>query len=309
MARELGLYQWFESLGWPRSYAGKAFLIAFVMIQVPMIALIVYIILSHNDAINISLFVILPLATLLGSFLVTFAFKLLLQPVKLAQEALDSYVGENQIIPLPTHFRDEVGSLLSNIAKVIQVFEIRRSNLEQIAVKDFLTGLLNRRAGVERLQHSLELSARNQLSLCVAVIDLDYFKKINDNYGHAIGDRVLIALSESLQQIVRGSDWVARWGGEEFLVVLYTDLEGAKVALERIREGIAQLSVPTDMPDKPELSFTTSIGFTLAIANDTIHTSVDRADKALYTAKREGRNQVIYFAGESMNLSISAEVK
>ncbi|CAN1210752.1 hypothetical protein TUMEXPCC7403_11180 [Tumidithrix helvetica PCC 7403] len=303
MAKGLELYQWFESLGWPRSYAGKAFFVAFVIIQVPMLVLIAYILLNPNEAVKLSLFVILPLATLLVSILVISAFKLLLQPVKLAQEALDSYVGDNQVIPLPTHFRDEVGTLLSNIAKVIQVFEFRRSNLEQIAVKDYLTGLLNRRAAVERLQQSLELSFRNELPLCVAVADVDYFKNINDNYGHAIGDRVLIALSDSLQQIVRGSDWVARWGGEEFLIVLYTDLEGAKVALERIREGIAQLKVSTDVPKQPELSFTTSIGFTLAIPMDTIYTSVERADKALYTAKREGRNQVVHFAGEWMQVN------
>ncbi|MEE3718167.1 GGDEF domain-containing protein [Tumidithrix elongata RA019] len=303
MAKDLELYQWFESLGWPRSYAGKAFLVAFVVIQVPMIALIVYILLTPHESSRLSLLILLPLATLLGGILVISAFKLLLEPVKLAREALDSYVGENQVIPLPTHFRDEVGSLLSNIAKVIQIFEIRRSNLEQIAVKDYLTGLLNRRAGVERLQHSLDLSFRNELPLCIAVADVDYFKNINDNYGHAIGDRVLIALSESLQQIVRGSDWVARWGGEEFLIVLYTDLEGAKIALERIREGIAQLKVSTGLPDNSELTFTTSIGFTLAIPNDTIYTSVERADKALYTAKREGRNQVIHFTGEWTQIS------
>jgi diguanylate cyclase (GGDEF)-like protein len=295
MAKDLALYQWFESLGWPRSYAGKAFLIAFVSIQVPMIALIVYIVFNPNDAVKLSLFAILPLACLLGGILVISAFKLMLQPVKLAREALDSYVGENQVIPLPTHFRDEVGSLLSNIAKVIQVVETRRSNLEQIAIKDFLTGLLNRRAAVERLQHSLDLAFRSELSLCIAVADVDYFKNVNDNFGHAIGDRVLVALSESLQQIVRGSDWVARWGGEEFLIVLYTDLEGAKVALERIREGIALLSVSTDKPEQPQLNFTTSIGFTLAHPKDTIYSSVERADKALYTAKREGRNQVVYF--------------
>jgi len=207
----------------------------------------------------------------------------------LATRALSLYLNEGQILQLPTHFQDEAGKLMSNIAYAVQTFERRQRTLEQLASEDFLTRLPNRRAADDRLWQSLRLAARDRLPLCIALMDIDQFKQINDQYGHAVGDQVLARLSQELKIILRGSDWAARWGGEEFLLVLFSNVEGAQTALERVRLGLARLTVASD---RTTIKFTVSIGFTKAHAGDQPQTAVERADQGLYLAKQAGRNRV-----------------
>ena len=164
----------------------------------------------------------------------------------------------------------------------------------QLAMTDYLTGLLNRRAFMERLEGEIERSRRFGLQLCLVMIDLDNFKKVNDNYGHQAGDAVLSAVAGELSKHIRKYDLLARYGGEEFILCLSgSSLHNAARVAERLREGIEKNIVNTKGFPCP-LHLTASLG--IACFNDSPGENVDnlikRADEALYQAKQDGKNRV-----------------
>lgn len=154
---------------------------------------------------------------------------------------------------------------------------------------DPLTGLGNRLALDETLKRELQLAQRYQDHLSIAVIDVDFFKRINDTYGHQVGDTVLKRIGETLHTVCRSTDMAFRFGGEEFVVVLSkTDALGAQVIAERLREAVATL-VWENLPN-----ITVSVGIASS-TNDSIEFAEDffaRADRALYQVKTTGRNRV-----------------
>lgn len=166
-----------------------------------------------------------------------------------------------------------------------------KTRAEQEARQDALTGLYNRRAFLERAAEELQRSRRYGTPLALAMIDLDHFKKINDQWGHAIGDQVLITFAEVLKKSMRGVDIVARIGGEEFILLMTeTPIEEAVRVAERIRKDIEAAEL--QLADT-RLRWTASIGVTLLLnGDDSIGTALGRADKALYRAKDKGRNRV-----------------
>ncbi len=158
--------------------------------------------------------------------------------------------------------------------------------LRQLADVDALTGLYNRRAFLERARQIAELARRYGFPLAMLLLDVDHFKQINDRAGHAVGDEVLHRLGQVVRRSLRRTDIAARFGGDEFVVLLpYTDLEGAREAAERIRQQVHAL-------DRP-VRFTVSIGVAaVAGAEALIENLLTRADRALYRAKEEGRDRV-----------------
>ncbi|GAB2993091.1 GGDEF domain-containing protein [Psychrosphaera aestuarii] len=157
---------------------------------------------------------------------------------------------------------------------------------------DTLTGLPNRGAYDNRIQEEYQRWLRQPQPLTIAVIDIDHFKKINDNYGHSVGDKTLKIVANTLQKNLRKTDFLARYGGEEFVVIMINS-DPNKVAgpLEKLRMAVEK--IPFKVKDTP-LNITISIGFTAFLAADNVHTAFDRADKALYEAKHSGRNKVCY---------------
>ncbi|MDB4976468.1 MAG: diguanylate cyclase with and sensor [Myxococcaceae bacterium] len=156
-----------------------------------------------------------------------------------------------------------------------------------LASTDHLTGLLNRRAGEDKLQRELVRSRRYERELSCVLLDIDFFKRINDTYGHATGDHVLRNMARLLSERIRGSDAAARWGGEEFLLVLpETGLTGAYELAEALRKLVASTSF--DLP----IGVTISLGVAQVGPDETPEHVVARADELLYAAKRNGRNQV-----------------
>lgn len=162
--------------------------------------------------------------------------------------------------------------------------------------RDVLTGLLNRKSFYEKVlqligsQRSVAPSADGSGGCCLAVIDIDHFKKVNDHYGHLVGDETLILFARSMVDAFRGGDLLFRMGGEEFVVVLKdVNRERAFMVLERLRHSI-------ETRDFPQLGkLTASIGASLLAAGDMPNNIIDRADKALYYAKANGRNQVHFY--------------
>ncbi len=169
---------------------------------------------------------------------------------------------------------------------VTQMVEYERKLIE-MSLTDHLTGLKNRRALEDILSMEMEIARRYNRPLSFALIDVDFFKKINDNYGHDVGDEVLKKLARILKSELRSPDVVGRWGGEEFaLIIPETNIEGAKVLCERLRKRVEETTF--DKVGK----VTVSIGVTQFKKEDTMQSFIKRADDALYEAKERGRNRV-----------------
>ncbi|OMH39805.1 GGDEF domain-containing protein [Motiliproteus sp. MSK22-1] len=160
------------------------------------------------------------------------------------------------------------------------------------SITDPLTGLLNRRTLMKLLEHEKKRHQRHGRSSSLMMLDMDYFKQINDCYGHGMGDRVLQRFSQIIREQTRGSDILARYGGEEFIVILpETSAEDATILAERIHDANHRLPLPT-VSGEP-LFFTVSIGITEFNDNDSLESTLSKTDEALYQAKEAGRNCTI----------------
>jgi len=165
-------------------------------------------------------------------------------------------------------------------------------NAHAASLTDSLTGVNNRCALDKALHHEISLTFRNDTPLSFILLDVDFFKNVNDEHGHLVGDFVLREVAGIITDTVRDTDIVARYGGEEFAVVMNcTDGDGATKLAERVRKAVADYSFRT--ASATTFSVSVSIGVTEFGMNDTIETLVARADKALYEAKGAGRNQVV----------------
>jgi diguanylate cyclase (GGDEF)-like protein len=204
--------------------------------------------------------------------------------------------------------RRQQAVLESRVAEATQALEAKTRELEESALTDPLTGLRNRRFVVQRMDDDLRLVRRqfeealrrgdpppNDADLCFVMVDIDHFKRINDELGHAAGDAVLVQMRERLQEVFRESDYLVRWGGEEFLVVARgTSRDGLPDLAERARAVVGQR--PFFLPNGEVMSASCSIGYACFPLNKAQPRAehwtevLALADAALYAAKREGRN-------------------
>jgi two-component system, cell cycle response regulator len=165
------------------------------------------------------------------------------------------------------------------------------SEAHRLAATDSLTGLMNRRAFMEAMARERSRAVRHTLPLSLLMLDVDHFKRVNDTHGHDAGDAVLRGIAAVLQKIARKSDFVSRWGGEEFVVALAQTADaGGRIAAERVRRAIAE--TPFILPNGGSLQATASVGLASATALINLEELISRADKALYAAKARGRNRV-----------------
>ncbi|MBI5895251.1 MAG: GGDEF domain-containing protein [Desulfobacterales bacterium] len=169
--------------------------------------------------------------------------------------------------------------------------EFERAKME--ASTDFLTGTANRKALKENLERLARNAVQEDKPLSLLLLDIDHFKKFNDEHGHLVGDEVLKFVAKKIKEYVRGRDFIARYGGEEFVVLLpSTPLGGAKILAENIRRFFDQANLKTMDNSKVLGRITLSIGAARYRHGEAIEEFIDRADKALYHAKTIGRNNV-----------------
>ncbi|MCL5041686.1 MAG: diguanylate cyclase [Gammaproteobacteria bacterium] len=194
--------------------------------------------------------------------------------------------GSGEIGRVINHFRGMANAIRDNTRNLEAKVHERTLALERLARHDDLTGLFNRR-GMNELLHEVQARCqRENQSYGLIWLDLDNFKDINDNHGHSMGDQALQAVAEQLRAGIRPYDHAARWGGDEFLVLLTPcDPSTLTRTAERLREMIAQAS------GQQGPMFTVSVGACLASADRPLHTVLQAADEALYQAKQAGRNQ------------------
>ena len=188
--------------------------------------------------------------------------------------------------------------LLARIRTSIRLKE-KTQQLEYLAKTDFLTKINNRGSFFELSTHALNLGNRSNHPITVAMFDIDFFKQVNDDYGHEAGDNILIAFAKQLTNIFRGYDIIGRIGGEEFAVCLpNTYIDHAKIVCERLREHIEHTLFSIEKESNETvgkcINITVSIGLVLANSEPiTIDGLLKKADEALYYAKEHGRNQVV----------------
>ncbi len=190
-------------------------------------------------------------------------------------------------------FDDDEIKLLENLLCSL-IYPLRNATLFNQALKmaytDPLTKTSNRTAFNDSLQREVQLAYRNSRQLSIIFFDIDHFKSINDQYGHECGDRALASAANCIKEVVRSSDMVFRYGGEEFVILLSdTNIEGASVMAERIREKIENHTIAYGMEI---IKLTASLGVSSLKDSDTAEHLIKRADNAMYTAKDNGRNQV-----------------
>jgi diguanylate cyclase (GGDEF)-like protein len=169
------------------------------------------------------------------------------------------------------------------------------STILQYATLDALTNLNNRRQFETRLGQEISITKRQGKPLCAMMIDIDFFKSVNDTYGHSAGDEVLRSVANIIKQALRESDIPARYGGEEFAVLLpFTHIDEAKIVGERLRKSIedASITINQGLENEKLIKVTISMGLAEFNSVETGEALFDRADKALYCAKTNGRNQV-----------------
>lgn len=183
----------------------------------------------------------------------------------------------------------------TNLCEINAKLQSLNEELEDMSHRDPLTHLYNRRYFTEQSNKIQSFSKRNNHPLSVITLDIDKFKNINDTYGHLTGDEVIIQVARTLESIVRNSDIIARFGGEEFVILVQnSDLDKTLCIAEKIRKEIEICEINTQ--ENESIKFTASFGvaqFDEELDNDNIERTLNRADNALYVAKKNGRNQCI----------------
>jgi len=210
--------------------------------------------------------------------------------------ALD--LGINDFISRPVERNELAARVRTQIRRHRYATELRESvnNTMAMAVTDELTGLYNRRYFDRHLAVMLGKAQAQDRDLAVMLLDVDHFKAVNDTHGHDVGDAVLKELAQRLRRNIRGVDLACRFGGEEFVVLMPdTDHRQAESVAERVRTAMAER--PFEIGSMLTLALTISVGVSLNEQDhDTPETLLKRADIALYRAKREGRNRVVFDA-------------
>lgn len=215
------------------SYMAKFIFITGTATLLPLFLGLLYIIV-FDKAMDYILLLLMALA--LMAMINILLLRALLAPILVTAQQLDQYVNSNTAVNLPSDSKDDIGVLMGHVQYVTQKLELvtRRQNMD--ANLDPLTGILNRQAAEERLCQDIARAVRDNSKLLIALLDIDNFSHINDDFGRQMGDVCLTHIAEVLTNNIRKGDWVARWGGDKFLIVLWNFNNGEpKIVLQRIK--------------------------------------------------------------------------
>ncbi len=271
-------------------------LVAFLGTHVPLVILSFYFALVSSISLRAKLRTLLValVATLAGTAATLLGLRALLAPVSSVSEALRRYLDRGELPELPTGYQDEAGKLMSDVRYVAERLDETLRSLGEQAATDPLTGVYNRRVADERLYEDLARVERGRGAFTLALLDLDQFKPVNDRFGHGAGDACIKHVASVLSRNVRGEDWVARWGGDEFLVRVSEvgESPSGDQALERLAEELRKC--PARLPNGEEVRLTFSGGLVRCSGQgDDVEGLLERADEALYRAKRDGGDTIV----------------
>lgn len=219
---------------------------------------------------------------------------------KLTTKELDSLVRE--MMKDTDVMRSAMQQMSAQLSASKLEIELLHQELESVrgeSMTDPLAGVLNRRGFESRINTFFSDPDVNDSSLSLLMIDIDYFKKVNDSYGHPFGDKVISVIASTIKSLVKGQDVIARLGGEEFAVLLpETNATGAFVIAEKIRQNIEHGKIRRLDNNGEVGGITVSIGIATYIKGCSLARLIDQADRALYLSKQKGRNQTTLYANE-----------
>ena len=295
MTDEVKIYTLLSRSRFPKSYQGKIVLVTFLGTHVPLIALVLYLLLSSpiNLRPKLDILVLLLVATLLGTAITLYALHALLAPVRLTSHSLREYLDSKRVPELPIHFTDEAGRLMADVQYAVDHLDATIRSLEGISGTDYLTGVYNRREGEQRLAEDIARVRRSGGTLTVCVVDVNKFKSINDRYGHQAGDDCIRHVASVIRRNLRESDWLARWGGDEFVLALHDASPFAPTETVVPRIGRDLKDSPVRLPQGEELILTVTVGASRYRGKGNLQDLLARADEAMYEAKRDGRPWIL----------------
>ncbi|SFZ86603.1 diguanylate cyclase [Devosia enhydra] len=251
---------------------------------------------------------LLAAVVLAASLTVAFVFKrIVLDRLKLVEARVAAIKAGNFAHADSTHAdpaSDEIGRLSRAFAEMAHEVggntqmlerEVRRRTeaLEALAFVDQLTGIANRRGFSDRFA-AVSAERKGAAQLALLLIDVDHFKRINDSFGHAAGDAVVVAVAQRLKDVARSRDGVGRWGGDEFIVLIHDiGAQSLKAIADAVQRAITSAAI--DLPGGQTAQITVSVGAYLVVPDESLEAAADRADTALYRAKAEGRNRVVIY--------------
>jgi diguanylate cyclase (GGDEF)-like protein len=291
----LHLYLLLSRLRHLKSYQSKILLVAFLGTHIPLLALIVYFLLSTSTFELTGRVLITTLfATLGGTGLTLCALHNLLAPVVLTSQALREYRNERKLPDLPTGFTDQVGTLMADALLTIKKLE---ELIEHVSSYDNLTGLPNRTLFQNRLQQVLSQSPFKDKPLTVILVGLDGFKNINSTLGHSAGDLLLKQATQRLSNCLGETDILSRFGGDEFAII-QTQLTSSDSAIALSKEILNTLSKPFLLKGQ-QVYISASIGISIyPFDNTNVNQLLQNADNALYQAKQKGRNNYQFYSAQ-----------
>jgi diguanylate cyclase (GGDEF)-like protein len=278
------------------TYAGKFALAAFIGGMIPLAIFIVYLLFARSDWQTMyPVIAALILASFAGFLGTLWLLRELLVPIDLTAETLRAYIDNRKVPDLPIHFPDRAGRLMEGTQYTLSQLHETINRLERVSDTDDLTGIYNRRAGDKRLSEEVARAERDLQTFQVAFFDINKFKEINDKHGHSAGDACISHLAALLELNTRRGDWVARWGGDEFIIGLHRN-RALKMVMERIIKAIE--TSPCEIAPGLETRLSVSCGVAEYRFGDGPSGIIADADKAMYAAKelarRDGKSHVAY---------------
>ena len=272
----------------PRSFSAKLLAVAFFGIHVPLLLLMAWLVgvADLDPTARWRIFAVVLAATLLGTALTLTVLYRLLAPLRDAADALDVYYAEQLLPLLPEQGEDELGRLLRGINRSLRGIDAGLRDARRHALLDPLTESLNRRGCEQALASSVAASGKSGWPFVLFVIDMDNLKPINDRFGHAAGDAVLVRLVETAYGWLGAQDWIGRWGGDEFLIGVHAAEEEATL---KLNQWLSMLESDAD----GHAPVHASAGSAAHRAGEDAASLYRRADAAMYRAKFSGGRRLV----------------
>jgi diguanylate cyclase (GGDEF)-like protein len=282
----LRVYRAFSRV-FPRSFRAKLMAVMVCCVLAPLTAFVVWL-LNNNGADPqhlVSGVILALLCTIAGAIAASVLIYQLLKPLRMIIEEVEEYYSEKRLPELPEDGRDEMGMLMRGINRGLREIDSGMRELERVALEDPLTGALSRRGTDRALQHSVERAEKGD-SFMLYVMDVDNLKPVNDELGHAAGDRLLIDMVDSARRWMRDGDWIGRWGGDEFLVGVFGEHAQGTQAVQRWLRRLA-------IADRDGVPIRVSIGCAQYRPGLDALALYREADAAMYAAKARGGGNLV----------------
>jgi diguanylate cyclase (GGDEF)-like protein len=247
-----------------------------------------YLIITDSWQNHWSVFLIILFATVPSGAATLYLLTLLLYPIDLTMQTLHDYINYGRLSKLPSHYHDSVGQLMMNVQYAIDKIDLLTRTQDEDCNTDPLTGILNRRAAEERLRQELARARREGNSVLTVMLDIDKFQAINEQFGRRMGDVCLTNVVDITSKSIREGDWMARWGTDEFLIILWNfQHDSPQVVLKRIQQNLLET------PMNELLQVNISIGACEITPTIDFDEALLKIEQILAEVKRSGNGEIL----------------